>query len=167
MKEPLECLIALLLLQGCTGKVEIPIRHVGVVRINQQVDTAVLKPGDHWINPWSVSEVIIYDVSPESSEDEFDVLFSNSSAGNVKLAIEFTPIVDSMSAFYREYESIYVAPIVDQGTRRVVRDALLKYKPDDLSKDAFEHVIIRAILENHPQRNYVEIDKVDIVELRY
>ena len=84
-----------------------------------------------------------------------------------KVAVEFIPIVDSLSAFYGKYQSIYVTPIVDQGTRKVARDLLFKYKPTDLTKDEYELEVLKAIKANPAIMNYVEIKKVGIVELRY
>jgi hypothetical protein len=164
MKEFLICVIVILLAQGCKSKVEIPVLHVGVVKAHEQVDTAVLNPGEHLIDLGS--EVIIYDTSPASLDIEFDFLFSDSSEGNLRLEIEFSPIVDSLSAFYRKYQSIYVTPIVDQGTRKVVRSLLLNFKPSDLAKDEFELEIRKAITTNDSIMNYIQITKIDIVEFR-
>jgi hypothetical protein len=165
MKKLFFSAIVILSSQGCTSKVEIPIRHVGVVKNDEQLNAQVLKPGEHSVS--FDSEVIIYDVNSENLEIEFDFLFSDSSEGNLKLAIEFNPIADSLPAFYRKYQSDYVTPIVDQGTRKVVRTLFLNHKPTDLTKNEFELKISKTIITDHPIMNYVNINKVDIVELRY
>ena len=165
MKKLLISAVVALFLQGCTSKVEIPIKHAGVVTSDEQVSSEVLRPGEHLVN--FGSEVIIYDVSPVSLDIEFDFLFSDTSEGKLKVDIEFNPITDSLSAFYEKYQSKDVTPIVDQGTRKVVRSSLFKQKPTDLTKDEIEIEIIKAIKTNNAIINYVDIKKVDIVELMY
>lgn len=157
--------IVILFSVGCTSKVEIPAKHAGVVKNDEHVHAEVLKPGRHLIN--FGSEVIVYDVSLASLTIEFDFLFSDASEGNIKLDVDFNPIADSLSAFYKQYRSIYVTPIVDQGVRKVTRDLLFTHRSTDLTKEEFETEILKAIKTNPGIMSFVEIKKVDIVELRY
>ena len=165
MKKLLFIAIVILLFQGCSSTIEIPINHAGVIKNDEQVSVEVLKPGEHLVS--FGSEVIVYDVSPVSLDIEFDFLFSDASEGNIKVTIEFNPIVDSLSAFYRKYRSIYVTPIVDQATRKVARDLLFEHKSTDLKWNEFQQEIFKVIKVNHSIMNYVEINKVVIAEIRY
>ena len=166
MKKLFISAIVILFFQRCTSKVEIPIDHAGVVKNDEQVIAEVLKPGNHMVS--FGSEVIVYDVSPADFDLEFDFMFSDtSSVGNLRVAIEFKPIADSLSAFYRKYQDIYVTPIIEQATGNIIRDLFFKYKPTDLTKDEFELEIVKAIKTSHAIVNYVELKEVDVVELRY
>jgi hypothetical protein len=165
IKELLISAIVILFFHGCTSKIEIPINHAGVAKNDEKVNAEVLKPGEHYVN--FDTEVIVYDVSPASFDIEFDFLFSDASEGNIKVEVEFNPIADSLSAFYRKYQSIYVTPIIEQGTLKVARDLLIKYRPTDLTKDEFEIEILKAIKVNHAIINYVEIKEVNVNDLRY
>jgi len=165
IKKFLVLIIVILLSLGCASKVEIPVRHVGVIKSHQQENRQVLRPGVHLIA--FGTEVVIYDTSPASLDIDFDFLFSDTSEGTIKLAIEFSPIPDSLSAFYSIFQSVYVTPVVDQGTRKVVRNLLNRYKPSDLTKEELEFKIHEALTSKHPVSNYVHLSKVVILELRY
>jgi len=165
MKKLLTSAIVILFFQGCTSKVEIPVNHAGVIKIDGQVNTEVLKPGQHLIN--FGSEVIVYDVNLAYFNLELDFFFSDTTRGDLQVAIEFKPIADSLSAFYIKYQSIHITPIIEQATGNVIRDLLFKYKHIDLTKNEFEIEIAKAIKANHAIINYVEIREIDIVELRY
>jgi len=164
MKKILVIAVVVLFLQGCTSKVEIPIRHAGVVKTDEQVSAEVLKSGTHSVS--FGSQVIVYDISLADLDFECGFLFSDAFEGNFKVAIEFNPIADSLSSFYRKYQSEYVIPVVEQATCRVTRDLLFKYKSTDLTKEEFQIEILKAIKANHAIVNYVEIKKVDIIELK-
>ena len=94
MKELLFIVTVILMLQGCATKIEIPNKHAGIVKRNEQVETQVLKAGEHVIS--FGLEVIVYDISQESLETEIDFLFKDVSGGTLKIEIEFKPIVDSL-----------------------------------------------------------------------
>jgi hypothetical protein len=155
--------IVVLCLQGCTTKIEIPVKHAGVVRRDEQVSAEVLKAGEHQVS--FDSEVIIYDVNPTSLDTEFDFLFSDSSEGKLKIDVEFNPITDSLSSFYKKYHSISITSIVNQVMRGAVRNSLFKFSPKQLTKDEFEIEINNVIRTNPAIVNYVEIKSIDIVEL--
>lgn len=165
MKRFLLIVIVILLLQRCTAKVEIPNNHAGVVKDQEQVETQVLKAGEHLIS--FGSEVIIYDISRVSLETEFGFLFKDVSEGNLKVAIEFKPVIDSLSGFYRKYQSLYVTPVVEIETRSIVRNLLKDYNSNELTKEELEQKIIKAAFENNLILNYVDVYEVNIVELRF
>ena len=95
MKRLMALAIVTLLLMGCELKVEIPNKHAGVVITNdQEVEHEVLRPGEHIVR--TDSRVILYDVTYEELEIEFDVLFKNVSRGDLTMKIDYTPVVDSL-----------------------------------------------------------------------
>lgn len=158
--------IVALALTGCEMKVEIPIRQAGVLITNDdEVQGEVLRPGEHIIK--TDSRVILYDVTDRQLENDFDVLFKDASRGDVKLTIEFTPVVDSLPGFYKAYESIYVDLVVDLKSRWTVRKLLENYNPTQFSKDEFKTKIIDAITSNRGITNYVKVHKVEVMDLRW
>jgi len=163
MKELLFLVIISLLLQGCTSKIEIPVSHAGVVIHDEHVKTLVLRPGEHLVS--FGTRVIIYDVSQAILDSEFDFYFEDFSKGKLNVAIEFTPIVDSLSSFYRKYQSIYVTTVIEIITQQIVRDLFKNVKPNEFTKQEFELKIIKAIIENDRFTNYVNVKRVDIVDL--
>lgn len=166
MKQLMCLTIVALALTGCEIEVEIPIRQVGVVITNEgEVQDEVLGPGKHIIK--TDSEVILYDVTYQQLENDFDFLFKDGSRGDVKLTIEFTPMVDSLPSFYKAYKSIYVDPVVDVKSRWTVRKLLENYNPTQFSKDEFRTKIIDAITSNPEIINYVKVHKVEVMDLRW
>lgn len=165
MKKILAGIIIILLFQGCTLKVEIPENHVGVITSDGEGKEEVLRPGKHLVD--FDSEIILYDLNPEDFVIEFDFLFSDTTGGNIKLGLEFKPITDSLAAFYRKYQSTEVAPIIEQATGNITRDLLFKYRPTDLTKDEFKLEVVKTIKTSPEIVNYVEIRKVNIIELRF
>ena len=165
MKQLFFGIVWILLLQGCTSKVEIPIKHAGVVTNQEQVKAEVLKSGVHAVD--FGSDVVVYEISPTNLQIEFDVLFSDASAGNLKVALDFNPIPDSLASFYKKYQSIYITPIIDQRARAAVRQLLFKYKPDELTKEELRKRIIKAITEDPSISNYVYISDVETIELGF
>lgn len=165
MKQLMCLAIVTFLLIGCELKVEIPNKHAGVVITNdQEVENEVLRPGEHIVR--TNSRVILYDVNYEVLEIEFDVLFKDVSTGDLTLKIEFTPVVDSLPGFYRKYQSIYIGPVIDSKSRSTVRNLLRNYNPAAFSKDEFRMKIIEALTSNYEIANYVEVHKVEIMNLR-
>jgi hypothetical protein len=158
--------IVALLLAACKLKVEIPINHAGAVIGNdEEVKNQVLRPGEHIVR--TDSKVIIYDLSYQQLENEFDFLFKDVSEGRVNLTIEFTPVVDSLPGFYKKYQSIYIDPVVDSKSRSTVRNLLKNYNPTEFSKDEFRTKIVEALNNNHEITDYVKVHKVDVVQLRW
>jgi hypothetical protein len=155
-------IIAMSLIQGCTAQVNIPAGKAGVVKSSRGIEPEVLKAGKHPIV--ANSELIVYDVSSEKLEFGFGVSFSDGAAGNLRLAFEVNPIVDSLSGFYRRYESIYVSPIVQQSTMHSVRMFLVLHKKADLTQRDFENQIIQLVTTNPLLVNYVKISSVEIVD---
>jgi hypothetical protein len=166
MRQLMYLVIVTLPLMGCEIEVEIPIRQAGVVITNDgEVKDEALKPGKHIIR--TDSEVILYDITYQQLENDFDFLFKDGSRGDVKLTIEFTPVVDSLPGFYRAYESIYVDPVVDVKSRSTVRKLLENYNSTEFSKGEFRTMIIEALTNNHEIMNYVKLHKVDVMDLRW
>lgn len=165
MKRLMALAIVTLLLMGCELKVEIPNKHAGVVITNdQEVEHEVLRPGEHIVR--TDSRVILYDVTYEELEIEFDVLFKDVSRGDLTMKIDYTPVVDSLSSFYKKYQSIYIDPVIDSKSRSTARDVLRNYNPTEFSKDEFGMKIIEALTSNHEITNYVKVHKVQIMDLR-
>jgi len=163
----LMCLtIVTLLLTGCELKVEIPTKHAGVVITNdEEVKNQVLAPGQHIVR--SDSKVILYDVNSEKLEIEFDFLFKDVSRGDLKITIDFTPVIDSLPGFYRKYHSIYVAPVIDSKTRSITRNLLSNYNPTEFTNGELRKKIVDALTNNREITNYVKVHKVDIMDLRW
>lgn len=166
MKQLMCFAITILSLMGCEVKVEIPIGKVGVVVMNNgEVNNQVLRPGKHIVR--ADSRVILYDVSYEQLENDFDFLFKDASRGAVKLTIAFTPVVDSLPSFYKAYNSIYIRPVVDVISRSTVRKLLETYNPIEFSKDELRTRIIEELTSNHEITNYVKLHKAEVVDLRW
>lgn len=158
--------VIIVLFSRCESKVEIPINHAGVVVTgNTHVEQQVLKAGEHKVN--SGSEVIIYDLNHEELELEFDFLFKDVSAGDVKLVIEFTPKADSLPSFYRMSQSIYVTPVIHTRSRRIVRNLLENYDPQDFTIDELKSKIVEVLTNDHDIINYVKVNKVNVVDLKW
>jgi hypothetical protein len=166
MKQLISLALVTLLLMGCEIKVEVPIRHAGVVITNDgEVNDKILTPGKQIVR--TDSQVILYDVSYQQIEDDFDFLFKDVSRGDVKLTIEFTPVVDSLPGFYRAYESDDIPTVVDIKSRSTVRDLLKNYNPTEFSKGEFKTKIIEALTNNREITNYVKVHKVEVMDLRW
>jgi hypothetical protein len=166
MKQWICVAIVVVPLMGCEIKVEIPIKHAGVVITNEgDVQDEVLRPGKQIVR--TDSEVILYDISYQQLENDFDFLFKDASSGDVKLTIEFTPMVDSLPSFYRAYQSIYVDPVVDVKSRSTVRKLLENYDPTEFNKDELRIKIIEALTNNREITNYVKLHKVVVTDLRW
>jgi hypothetical protein len=158
-------LVAILLF-GCESKVEIPIRHAGVVIADhEQVENQVLRPVEHVVGYGS--EVIVYDVGYENLEIEFDFLFKDVTEGNLKLAIEFTTIVDSLPSFYRMYQSTYIVPVVDSKIRSIIRKFLMNYNPTELAEDELKARIIEVLVNNRDITNFAKVHQVELMDLRW
>jgi hypothetical protein len=166
MKHSIFMAIAALILMGCEIKVEVPINRAGVVITkNGEVKDQVLRPGKQIVRTdW---QVVLYDVRFEELENDVDFLFKDASSGYAKLAIQFTPIVDSLPSFYRTYESIYVDPVVNVKSRWTVRKVFENYNRNDFSKKEFEKRIIEALANNREITNYVKVHKVEVVDLTW
>jgi hypothetical protein len=166
MKQLLCLAIVTLPLMGCEIKVEIPIGKAGVVITNEgEVNDQVLRPGKQIVR--TDSRVILYEVSYEQLENDFDFLFKDVSRGDLKLTIEFTPVIDSLPSFYKAYNSIYISPVVDVISRSTVRKLLENYNPTEFSKDEFRTKIIKELTSNHEITNYVKLHKAEVVDLRW
>jgi hypothetical protein len=166
MKHSILIAIAALILIGCEIKVEVPINRAGVVITkNGEVKDQVLRPGKQIVR--TDSKVVLYETMYEELENDFDFLFKDVSRGDVKLAIEFTPIVDSLPSFYRTYESIYVSPVVDVKSRWTVRKLFENYNPNDFSKKEFKRKIVDTLISNHEITDYVKVHKVEVVDLTW
>lgn len=166
MKQLIFLTTVTLLLTGCEIEVEIPIRHAGVVITNYgEVNDQVLRPGKQIVR--TDSRVILYDVSYQQIENDFDFLFIDVSRGDVKLAIEFTPIVDSLPSFYRTYESHRIPPVVDVKSRSTVRKLVENYNPTEFTRDEVRTKIIEAITSNPEITNYMKVHKVDVKDMRW
>jgi len=165
MKKLFFNIIVALFLQGCTSKIEIPVSHAGVVIRDEQVKTLVLRPGEHLVS--FGTRVIDYDVSQATLDSEFDFYFEDFSKGKLNIAIEFKPIADSLPGFYSKYQYIWVTPVVEIVTRNIVFDLFKNVKPNEFTKEELELKIIKAITENARLTNYVNVKRVDIVDLRF
>lgn len=166
MKQLIFLAIVALLLMGCEIKVEIPARQAGVVITNDgEVKNQVLRSGKQIVR--TDSEVILYDINYQQVENDFDFLFKDVSRGDVKLVIEFTPIVDSLPSFYRMYESHRIPPVVDVKSRSTVRKLVENYNPTEFSKDEFRTKIIEALNNNREITDYVKVHKVEVTDMRW
>jgi hypothetical protein len=166
MKQLMYLAALALLVMGCEIKVEVPIKHVGVVITNEgEVKDEVLTPGKQIVR--TDSEVILYDVSYDQIEDDVDFLFKDFSRGDLKLTVEFTPIVDSLPSFYRKYQSHRIPPVIIVKSRSPVRNLLKNYGPAEFSKDQFRTKIVEAITNNREITNYVKVHKVDVLNMRW
>lgn len=158
--------IMTLSLIGCEIKVEIPFGQAGVVITNDgEVKEEVLRPGKQIVR--TDSEVILYDINYQQVENDFDFLFKDVSRGDVRLIIEFTPMIDSLPSFYKTYESIYIDPVVDVKSRSTVRRLFENYNPSEFSKDEFKTKIIDALINNHAITDYVKVHRVEVMNMRW
>ena len=157
-------LVLVILLQSCNSKTEIPHDHAGVVTHNGQSDPTVLTAGEHVIGYGS--KVILYDVRSTRLDLDVDFLFSDASEGKIKLAMQFYPIADSLPAFYEKYQSIHVAPIVDQGVRKAIRGSLGKYTRDE-AEETLRKNVMHAIVTESEVVKYLVIEDLEIVNLQY
>src|SRR5688500_16327114 len=106
-------------LTGCELEVRIPNKHAGVVITDdQEEENEGLRPGGNIVR--TDARVIIYEVNYEELEIEFDVLFKDVTRGDLRIKIDFTPIVDSLPKFYKTYQSIYIGPVIDSKSRSTV-----------------------------------------------
>lgn len=154
------------LLISCEIKVEIPIGQAGVVISNDgEVKGQVLRPGKQIVR--TDSRVILYDINYQQVENDFDFLFKDVSRGDVKLTIEFTPVIDSLPSFYKTYESIYIDPVVDVKSRSAVRKLFENYNPTEFSKGEFRTKIIEALSNNREITDYVKVHKVEVMDMRW
>jgi hypothetical protein len=144
--------------------VEIPAGYRRVKVDGGEVSDEVLKPGEHLMIG---TQVVIFDVSPANFDEEFDFLFSEASRGDLRIAFEYTPIADSLSAFYREYQTWDVQVLLGQVMPMTVRELLLTHQPTDLTRVEFEYAVREAIMKDQRIMNYVKIEKFDILELSY
>lgn len=122
-------------------------------------------PGQHIVG--SDSKVILYDVNSEELEIEFDFLFKDVSRGDIKMKIDFTPLIGSLPGFYRKYQSIYVGPVIDSKTRSVTRSLLSDYNLTDLTSGVVRTKIVDALTNNPEIMNYVKVHKIDIMDVRW
>jgi hypothetical protein len=164
MKRSLVIAVVIFLCQGCIQTVEIPAGYRGVKVDDGVVNSEVLKPGKHSM---IITQVVIFDVSPANFDEEFDFLFSDASRGDLRIAFEYTPIADSVSVFYREYDSRDFELMTWQVIRIIPRQLLLTYKPTDLTRGEFKNAIREAILKDPRIVKYIKIEKFDILELSY
>ncbi|MBX2965478.1 MAG: hypothetical protein KF845_04970 [Cyclobacteriaceae bacterium] len=166
MKQLMCLAIVAFSLTGCEIKVEIPVEKAGVVITNNgEVKEQVLRSGKQVVR--TDSKVILYDINYQQVENDFDFLFKDVSSGDVKLTIEFTPVIDSLPGFYKAYKSIYIDPVVDVKSRSTVRRLLENYNPIEFSKDEFKTKIIEALNNNREITDYVKVHKVEVVDLKW
>lgn len=151
------------LLVACTRQIEVPIEHVGVVKEKKEIKSDVLPPGRHDLDSRAV--VILLPTKKIPISQEFDVLFSDSSSGDIQIQGDFVPIVDSLPAFYRQYQQHHVDLVVNALTRVAVRQSLLTLNPSDKSIDQFKVRVVNAITHHRELRRYGRMKRVRIVAL--
>lgn len=148
---------------GCTRMIEIPDGHVGVVIEGDRVKRDVLLPGKHEVDlKW---HVVTYPTRQIFIEQEFDILFFDSSGGMLTVQAQYYPIADSLPSLFEKYQQPNIQFLLEYLTRSAVRKTALALPPTTLTITDTKRKLLQAILHDREIRRYAHIKRIKISKL--
>jgi len=162
--------IILLLTLGCTSNLEVRRDEVVVIYNKETGDVAekVLKEGVHQVN--SDVGVVYYEINsvPEKVDFSFNFLTNDASEWKIEFSLKYTPKIDSLSSFFREYRTQYISIPVESEIKALVRDYWVTLPKSKVESKLVFETIKDQLSSGIELQNFVEITefvpgKVDFV----
>jgi regulator of protease activity HflC (stomatin/prohibitin superfamily) len=126
----------------------------------------ILMPGFHMKAPWN--ELIVYDVSEISSEENMDINDKNGLPIHVDVTVRYYPVYDKIGYMYERFRTDYVSRLVIPEMRSMTRQVLARYTAEEIysTKRAEVENNIKAETEKVLNANFVNATAVLIRSIK-
>lgn len=123
-------------------------------------------PGTHMKAPWN--DVIIYEVTEISADENMDISDKNGLAIHVDVTVRYTPIPDRIGSIHEKFTKDYATRLVIPEVRSVARQVMARYTAEEIysTKRAEVELAIKTETEKILQANFVETKAVLIRSIK-
>lgn len=159
-------LLAIPLLTGC-GCAQVDEGNRGIYQVWGKVDGEPLKPGLHWYNPFT-SGVHELDVREQKLEAQTSCFTADTQKVDVTFAVTYYPNPEKIAALYSQFGNDWDKKIVPQVIAGALKDAVGRYKADDLvSKREEVRTAAQSEITEGLAPRHVLVTKLDLTNLDF
>lgn len=152
---------------SCTHDVEIPKDHVGITydNVTKEISDSVYLSGKHILG-LDIS-VVFYDVRPKTVDFLFDFLFEDVSSGKINFSLIYSPIIDSLPAFYNDKNTARLDIYINREIKDSVRSLMGNISKDNLDEKLVFEKIKHLLADKNELNRIVIINEFVAGEIIY
>jgi len=126
----------------------------------------IIEPGTHIKAPWN--DVIIYEISEISSEENMDINDKNGLPIHVDVTVRYFPMPDKIGFIHEKFTKEYAGRLVIPEVRSVARQVMARYTAEEIysTKRAEVEIGIKTETEKILNANYVNATAVLIRSIK-
>jgi hypothetical protein len=159
--------VYIVLVFSCASKFEVRENEAAVTfdKETGEVSPGVLKEGSYTAE--KNTGVILYGTAQKKMDLSFDFLFKDASPGSISLKIKYTPKIDSLPKFYKQYGDVNMEALISIEIRRTIRNSMANLLKENIALTGVDSMIRHDLDSATQWRNSFEIDEFQLTKFKY